>query len=291
MRGDRRQVLVCRATRVLPRILSAAGAGLLIFAGVVSAATSSEYDGATSQKHAFRISLDVSHGAVTSVQLSALVTKGPAALCAANVGDNLFQFSHGGAKIVRHKTFAGKLTDGRTASVTIKGAITAHAVKGSFTVDAFFTQDTAGVLKKVTCSSGEVTFTAAASGGPAGGARYSGTIPPGDPISFRVSANGRAVDGLVVQYEATTCPGAGNGPAPKAHFKTLSIKSAGFSGTATHKFPGQVIGSRHFPGNTWTYRISATFFGRLASGQVSVTEREPGVPTCSESTAFTANAK
>lgn len=262
-----------------------------MFAGVVSAATSREYDGATGQKQGFRISLAVSRGAVTSVQLSALVTKGPAALCAANIGDSVFQFSKGRAKIVRHKTFAGKLTDGRTASVTIKGVITAHALTGSFTVDAFMVQDTAGVLKQVTCSSGKVRFTAAASGGQAGGAKYSGSIPPGDPISFRVSATGKAVDGLVLRYEATTCPGVGNELPPTTHFKTLAIKSGSFSGTATHKFPGQVIGSRHFPGNTWTYRISATFFGRLAAGQVSVAEHDPGVPTCSESTAFTASTK
>lgn len=273
------------------KILPAACAALLIFAGVVSAATSSEYDGATSQKHGFRISLDVTRGAVTSVQLSALVTKGPAGICTANIGDNLFQFSKGRAKIVRHKTFAGKLVDGRTASVTIKGVITAHGLTGSFTVDAFMVQDTAGVMKKVTCSSGKVRFTAAASGGQAGGAKYSGTIPPGDPISFRVSANGRAVDGLVLRYEATTCSGVGNELPPKTHFKPLAIKSGSFSGTVTDHTAGQVIGGRHFPGSTSTLHISATFFGHLAAGQVSITERDPGVPTCAESTAFTASTK
>jgi len=277
----------------LGRTAAAACAGLLIFAGVVSAATSREYDGATSQKHGFRISLDVSRGAVTSVQLSALVTKGSAGLCAANIGDSLFQFSKGRAKISRHEMFAGKLTDGRAASVMIKGAITAHDVTGSFTVDAFMVQDTGGVQKRVTCSSGNVKFTAAASGGQVHDGKYSGAIPPGYPISFRISANGKAVDGLVLRYEATECPGGGvgNERPPKTHFKTLAIKSGSFSGTVTAHAAGQVIGGRHFPGSTSTLHISATFFGSLAAGQVGITERDPGVPTCSESTNFTASTK
>jgi hypothetical protein len=274
------------------RILAAAVAGLLIFAGAVSAATSSAYDGTTSQKQGFRISLDVIRDAVTNVQLSALVTKGPVGICASNVGDNLFEFSKGRAKIGRHKTFAGKLTNGHGASVLINGLIKAHAVKGSFIVEAPLVQDTGGVLRTRTCNSGKVKFTAAASGGQVHHAKYSGNIPAGGPISFRVSANGKAVDGLVLQYEPTACSGGGVGPGlpPKTHFKTLAIKSGSFSGTISHHSPGQVVGGHHFPGSSSTVHISATFFGRVAAGKVTATQRIPGVPTCTNSGDFTATA-
>lgn len=223
-------------------------------------------------------------GAVANVQLSASVTKGPVGICAANIGDNLFEFSKGRAKIGRHKTFAGRLTNGHGAFVLIKGLIKAHAVTGSFIVEAPLVQDTGGVLRTRTCNSGKVTFTAAASGGQVHGGKYSGVIPAGGPISFRVSANGKAVDGLVLQYEPTECPGGGVGPGlpPKTHFKTIAIKSGSFSGTISDHRGSGASGSIH---------ISATFFGRVAAGEVTATERDPGVPTCTNSGDFTASAK
>jgi len=38
-------------------------------------------------------------------------------------------------------------------------------------------------------------------------------------------------------------------------------------------------------------RVSGTFFGRVATGHVTATQRITGLPTCTESEDFTAKAK
>jgi hypothetical protein len=266
---------------IVRRIVAVAVAGLLISTGVAFAAKSGLFEGATSQKlggTAFRISLNVSGGAVTNVQLTAAVTQG-GGLCPINgQGGPLLVFSKGKAKI-HHGKFDGKLRSSEGASLAIKGHIGPHAITGSFIVDSTF-----GIHGAPTCTSGKVTFTARASGGQVHGTKYSGTIPPGFPINFRVSANGTAVDGLVVAFEDTAClgGGAGPGPAPKFHFKTLQIKSGSFSGTVT----------RHFgSGASDLVRVSGTFFGRVAAGQVSDTQRITGVLTCTDTGDFTVKAR
>ncbi len=112
-------------------------------------------------------------------------------------------------------------------------------------------------------------------------AKYSGAIGPGYPINFRVSANGTAVDGLVLHYDVTSCGAPGN-TAPTYHFKTLEIKSGSFTGTSTDHFG---------TGDSALIRINGTFFGRVAAGKVTATQRITGVPTCTESEDFTAKAK
>ncbi len=263
--------------RLVPIVVALTG--LLSFIAVAFAAQPTQYGGTTSQKlrgSPFRISLVVRRGAVSNVQLTANVTKG-IGICALEADTSLV-FSKGKAEIDRHETFEGKLTDARGDSMTIKGRVKARRITGSFIVDS-----TGGPQGTHTCSSGKVTFSARAGGGEVHHARYSGAIGPGYPINFRVSANGKAVIGLVLHYELTTCPGGGAGNrAPAFHFKTLEIKSGSFTGALTDH-----SGS----GDSFMLRIGGTFFGRVATGHVTGTQRITGVPTCTESEDFTARAK
>ncbi len=205
--------------------------GVLTFVAVASAAQNTVYGGTTSQKQggsALRLTLAVGHGAVSNVQVAALVTRG-ATTCAVNISSTSFAFSKGKAKITRSHKFGGKLTDGHGDSMTITGL-----AKSGF------------------------------------------------PISFRVSANGKAVDSLVLHYEVTTCGGSpGNSP-PAYRFNALAIKSGSFSGSATGRFG---------PGDFVLLRISGTFFGRVATGKVTATQHLRSFPTCTETEDFTANAK
>jgi hypothetical protein len=252
-------------------------AGVLTFIAVALAAQPSQFGGTTSQKQSgrpFRITLAVSHGALTNIQLTANVTKG-ITICSLDSEMSLV-FSKGRAKIDTHKKFSGKFTDGRGDSMTIEGRVKPTGLAGSFIIDS-----TGGVQGAHTCNSGKVTFSARAGGGQVDHAKYSGVIGPGYPIAFRVSANGNAVDTLVLAYDVTSCAGPGN-TAPKYHFKTLQIKSGSFTGSATDHFG---------PGDSALVRISGTFFGRVATGHVTASQRITGVPTCTESEDFTANAK
>ncbi len=237
------------------------------------------YGGTTGQKQgasALRLTLAVSHGAVSNAQVAALVTKG-ATTCAVNSGGTSFVFSKGRAKINRSHRFSGKLTDGRGDSITVTGLARSARVTGSFVIKA-----TGGASGAATCNSGKVTFSAQASGGQADHTKYSGTLGASFPISFRVSANGRAVDSLVLHYEVTTCGGSpGNSP-PAYRFNALAIKSGSFSGSAAGRFG---------KGDSVSLRISGTFFGRVATGRVTATQHITSLPTCTESVNFTAKAK
>ena len=265
------------ARRLVVTALALTGA-LTCVAGA-SAAQATQYGGTTSQKvggSPIRLTLTVSHGAVSNVQVAALVTKG-ATICAVNVGSSSFVFSKGKAKINRSHKFNGKLTDGHGDSMTITGLEKPARVTGSFVI-----KSTGGASGATTCNSGNVRFSAQASGGQADHTKYSGTIGAGSPISFRVSANGKAVDNLVVQFEVTTCGGApGNSP-PTYRFNTLAIKSGSFSGSLT---------SRSGSTESVSLRITGTFFGRVATGTVTATQRITSLPTCTESANFTAKAK
>jgi hypothetical protein len=265
------------ARRLVPGAVVIAGPLTLI--AVAFAAQSSQYGGTTSQKvggSPLRITLAVGRGAVSNVQLTALVTNG-IAICSVDSGGTSFVFSRGKAKIDRHEKFDGKLTDGRGDSMTIKGLVKATGITGSFIIDS-----TGGAQGTDTCNSGNVTFSARAGGGQVDHAKYSGVIGPGYPIDFRVSADGKAVDGLVLHYDVTTCGGAPGNTAPTYDFTTLEIKSASFTGTSTDHFG---------PGDSVSLRISGTFFGGVATGQVSATQHITSLPTCTESEDFTAKAK
>jgi hypothetical protein len=125
--------------------------------------------------------------------------------------------------------------------------------------------------------------TASASGakGPVRGAKYSGLVGPGYPMSFRVSANGRNVDDLVVSFEETCSPGAGS-VAPKFRFKTLRINREEFSGSSTDHFGKNVSDG---------LKVTGTFNGRKATGRVTDKSHIKSLPNCSQTEPFTATAR
>ena len=171
----------------LPRrlvVTALALTGALTCVAGASAAQATQYGGTSSQKvggSSVRLTLTVSHGAVSNVQVAALVTKG-AAICAVNVGGSSFVFSKGKAKINRSHKFSGKLTDGHGDSMTITGLAKPARVTGSFVI-----KSTGGASGATTCNSGKVRFSAQAGGGQAHHTKYSGLVGAGFPISFRVS--------------------------------------------------------------------------------------------------------
>jgi hypothetical protein len=122
---------------------------------------------------------------------------------------------------------------------------------------------------------------AAAGGGPVKGGRYSGLVGPGYPISFRISAQGSAVEDLVVGFDET-CNGAPAETAPLFHFKTLAISGGKFSGSSTDHFGKTVSDALH---------ISGSFSGRVANGKVSDLSKIKSLPNCTQSEPFTAKVK
>jgi hypothetical protein len=125
--------------------------------------------------------------------------------------------------------------------------------------------------------------TASATGvkGPVKGAKYSGSVGPGYPMSFRVSANGKQIDDLVVSFEETCSPGAGS-VAPKFRFRTLTISRREFSGSTTDHF-----GKTESDG----LKIKGTFDGPKASGKLTDKSHIKSLPNCSQTEPFTATAK
>jgi hypothetical protein len=251
---------------------------MVAFVGVALAAGAGQYGGTTHQKSggtALRISLAVGHGAVSNIQLQAFVKAGGGA-CSVNVSPTSFAFTKGKLKISSQGTFGGSLKDAAGDSMTISGRFRNSKVAGSFTV-----QSTGGASGAQTCSSGSVKYSAQLAGGQARGTAYRGTSGPGYPLHFRVSANGGSIDGLVVSFEATCAPGAGN-TAPQFHFGTLAIRAGSFSGTA-------VLGAGSTVTNT--VRISGTFFGRTVTGTVSDREAIKSIPPCTDTSPFIAKAR
>ncbi len=260
------------------RIVSFAAAGSLALAGVAVAAPSGQYGGPTSQKlggSALRITVTVAGGALTNVSVDALVEQGGAACSLTGAGGSSFDFSRGTVRIDRQGKFDGELKEPNSESVKISGRFTGHTAAGSFEIEAPAVGQGAA-----TCSSGRVTFTANAAGGQASNAKYSGTVGPGYPINFRVSASGDAVEDLAVGIEATCQPGAGS-IAPVYDFKTLRITSGTFSGS---------VFAQHGSTVSDTVRISGTFFGRIAVGEVSDLSHITSLPDCTDSEPFTATA-
>jgi hypothetical protein len=254
------------------RSLGLAVVAILFLTGVASAARPGQYEGATGQRGGdspLRISLAVSGGAVGDVQVGVL-TKPGGGPCTPSTSARVFAFTSGRLTIDRHQRFAGKLTDGNGASVQISGRFKAGRVSGSFTVDLLGTQ---------TCNSRKITFTASPPGGQVRGAQYAGTIGPGFPISFHVSADGRTVAGLVLNFDHTC------GQAHRSstyRFGGLTIRGSSFSGASIDHFGPKASDS---------LRVSGTFFGRVAVGQVTGTRHLTRLRRCTLSDGFTATAR
>jgi hypothetical protein len=110
---------------------------------------------------------------------------------------------------------------------------------------------------------------------------YSGTVGPGYPISFQVSATGAEVSDLVVGFDET-CNGAPAPTAPLFHFKTLKIKAGKFSGSSIDRFGPTVSDS---------LRISGSLSGHKVTGKVTDLSKIKSLPSCTQSEPFTAKAK
>ena len=260
------------------RITALTAAGLLAFAGAAVVAAPGEYGGPTSQKvggSALRIALSVAGGALADVSVDAVVDHGGAACSLAGESGSSFDFDRGTVKIDQHGKFDGQFKDPNSGSVKISGRFTGHTAAGSFEI-----AERAPGQTTVTCSSGRVTFTADAAGDQVENTKYSGTVGPGYPINFRVSANGNELDDLAVAIEATCQPGAGS-VAPVYDFKTLKITSGTFSGS---------VFAQHGPTVSDLVRISGTFFGRTAVGEVTDLSHIKSLPDCTNSEPFTATA-
>jgi hypothetical protein len=260
------------------RVLALASTAVVVFAGVALAADAGQYGGTTSQRSGrvpLRISLVVGHGAVSNIQLQAYVKVGGGA-CSVNVSATSFAFTKSKLSISRQGKFGGKLKDAAGDSVTISGRVKASKVSGSFSA-----KSTGGAAGSQVCSSGTVKYSAQLAGGQAKGTTYTGTSGPGYPLHFRISANGKAVDDLVVSFEETCTPGAGN-TAPQFDFGTLAIRAGRFSGTAVDHSGSTV---------TNTLRINGSFFGRTAAGTVSDRAVITSLQPCTETSSFTATAR
>jgi hypothetical protein len=111
--------------------------------------------------------------------------------------------------------------------------------------------------------------------------KYSGSVGPGYPISFRVDANGTVVKNLDVAIEATCQPGAGD-VAPVYHFGQARIEHDKFSGSTSEGLGTTVSNVVH---------ISASLSDGKATGEVSDRASITSLPTCTETEPFTAKVK
>jgi hypothetical protein len=260
------------------RAVALTAAGLLALATPTAAAPSGRYGGSTSQKEggsALLITLTVADGALTDVNVDAIVEQGGSSCLLNGDGGISFDFRTGRVPIARQGKFDGQLTAPGGESIKISGHVTSHTADGSFDI----TEPALG-QGATACSSGNVTFTTIAAGGQEKNSKYSGTVGPGYPITFRISADGNAVDDLEVGIEATCQPGAGD-VAPVYDFKTLRITSGSFSGRV---FEQQGSNESNLIG------ISGTFFGRTAVGEVTDLAHIKSLPNCTMTEPFTATA-
>jgi hypothetical protein len=125
-----------------------------------------------------------------------------------------------------------------------------------------------------------VSGAGAAAGGPVKNGRYKGEVGPGWPISFRVSADGTKVEQLVAAFDAG-CNGGASTEAPKFHFSSLEIRDGRFSGHTSDSFGTKVSDVLH---------ISGSFAGRTVTGKISDTSNIASLPSCTETSPFTATA-
>ncbi len=125
-----------------------------------------------------------------------------------------------------------------------------------------------------------VSGAGATGGGPVKNGRYAGEVGPGWPISFRVSADGTKVEQLVAAFDAG-CNGGAPTVAPKFHFGSLEIRDGRFSGRTSDSFGTKVSDVLH---------ISGTFAGHTVTGKISDTSNIASLPSCTETSPFTATA-
>jgi hypothetical protein len=251
--------------------------GALILAGVALAATAGQYGGTTSQsagKVRDRISFTVSHAAVSSLQVDATVAKGGGDCAVLNEEGSNFQF--GGSLRVRHNAFSGRLKDKLKDSIAIQGHFKGTTASGSFVI----TGD-AGTVQPVICNSGTVKFTVQLAGGEVKDLKYSGSSGPGYPLSFRVSGNGKSVDDLVVLFDETCTPGAGNSD-ETFKFGPVRIVSGRFSTSV------DTVGGA---GTKESLSVKGEFFGRTAVGTVSDHVTITSLTPCTETVSFMATGK
>lgn len=121
----------------------------------------------------------------------------------------------------------------------------------------------------------------AASNRPVKNSHYKGTVGPGWAISFRVLADGKRVERLVAAFDVGCNGAAGNSPST-FHFGALAIRDGRFSGRARDAFGKKVSD---------VLRITGRFAGRMATGKVSDTSNITSLPSCTESSPFTATAR
>ncbi len=252
-------------------------AGTLVLAAVALAATSGQYGGTTSQTVAGggeRISFIVSHGAVSSLQVNAIVAKGGGNCAVLDQAGSGFQFK--GSLQIRHNTFSGKLRDSLQDSIAIQGRFEGTTASGSFVV----TGDD-GIVQPLICNSGTIKFTAKLAGGEVKDLKYSGSSGPGFPLSFSVSGSGKFVDHLVVLFDETCTPGAGNSDAT-FKFGPVKIVSGVFSTPLDVESGGGVSES---------LRVTGEFFGRTAVGTVSDHVTITSLSPCTETVPFMTTGK
>lgn len=137
-----------------------------------------------------------------------------------------------------------------------------------------------GSIAALACAAGPAVAVAIADPGPKAGAEYSGSIGPGYPIHFKVSRNGKTIDALSVDFEATCLPGAGS-VAPAFPFNTLAIKHGAFAGDS----------SLTTPGSSMSIRLQGSFDGAEATGKVIGHESIKSLGSCTQTEPFTARVK
>jgi hypothetical protein len=275
--GTRRRRAWRRGGWRIARFAVTVTAGALVLAGLALAATSGRYGGTTSQSAGGvhdRISFAVSHATVASLQVDATVAKGGGDCAVLHEGGSNFQFL--GSLRITHNVFNGNLRDEFKDSIAIRGRFKGTTASGSFVI----TGD-GGTVQPLICNSGTVRFTAKLPGGEVKDLKYSGSSGPGFPLSFRVSGSGKSVDDLVVLFDETCTPGAGNSD-ETFKFGPVRIVSGRFSTSA------DTVGGA---GTEQSLSAKGEFFGRTAVGTVTDHVTITSLTPCTETVPLMATGK
>lgn len=221
-----------------------------------------------------RISFTVSHGAVSSLQVNAVVAKGGGDCAVLDEQGSAFQFKS--SLKITHNAFSGTLRDNLKDSIAIQGRFKGTTASGSFVI----TGD-GGTVQPLICNSGTIKFTAQLAGGEVKDLKYSGSSGPGFPLSFRVSGSGGFVDNLVVLFDETCTPGAGNSD-ETFKFGPVRVVSGRFS------TPLDVEGGG---GVSESLSVKGEFFGLTAVGTVTDHVTITSLSPCTETVPFMATGK
>lgn len=267
-----------RASWRIARFAVPCAGAALILSAVALAASAGQYGGTTAQAvggvHE-RISFTVSHRALSGLQVSAIVAQGGGDCAVLNEEGSTFQFKR--SLKITHNRFGGTLRDNLKDSIAIHGRFKGSTASGSFVI----TGDD-GTVQSLICNSGTIKFKAQLAGGELKDIKYSGSSGPGFPISFRVSAGGTFVDNLVVLFDETCTPGAGNSD-EKFTFGPVKIVAGSFSTSADTAKSGATVSE--------SLRVKGTFFGRTAVGTVSDHVTITSLTPCTETVPFMAKGK